>query len=122
MKPATRAVVLAGTAVFLGAAVAVRIGTRDAAPAQAAVTAGAADTVQAPATALAGSTVQVEAAPEGTLLEFGSTRCSGCKAMHAELGLLHEECAKGPKIREIDVFTDEELPERYRVAVIPTQV
>lgn len=102
MTPGTRAIALVGTALLLGGAVVVRATTRDA--------------VAAPAAAA------VLATGTGTLLEFGSTRCAGCKAMHAELGLLRSECAKGPQITEVDVFTDEALPTRYGVTIIPTQV
>lgn len=91
-----------GTTLLLGGAVAFRLGRGD------------------PATAVVSAPVGDSAA--GTLLEFGSTRCAGCKAMHAELGLLREECADGPRITEIDVFADEATPARYGVQVIPTQV
>jgi thioredoxin 1 len=71
--------------------------------------------VQAPA-------VEVPAATGPRLVELGSTTCKSCKAMHAELAQLHEECGTSIAVEEVDVWTDEETPRRYAINIIPTQV
>lgn len=69
---------------------------------------------QAPRVATAGTGAR--------LIELGSTSCTSCKAMHAELAQLRSECGTAIGVDEIDVWRDEAAAERYEVRVIPTQV
>lgn len=57
-----------------------------------------------------------------TVMEFGSTQCAGCKAMHAELAQLRAECPNEPVVVEVDVFEDRQAATRHEVSIIPTQV
>ncbi len=56
------------------------------------------------------------------LIELGSTSCTPCKAMHAELAELRKACGASIAVEEIDVWRDEDAARRYDVNVIPTQL
>ena len=56
------------------------------------------------------------------VVEFGSTRCIGCREMHKIMGELIRDHGGKVSVVTIDLLADREYARRYNIQMIPTQV
>ena len=64
----------------------------------------------------------VVAAVKPRLLEIGSSRCMSCREMAKVLDALRASQGAKLKVDFIDVFEQPEAADRYKIALIPTQI
>ena len=64
----------------------------------------------------------VVAAAKPRLLEIGSSRCMSCREMAKVLDALRASQGAKLKVDFIDVFEQPEAADRYKIALIPTQI